>query len=219
MARTFDDKRVYDAYIAGRQSAALAAAVRVELFDLLDVGALAPEQIAARLGLHPRGVQSLRVARRADRGSQKTPRRPLDIHGGSGALSIALARGYVAAAGLSGRVTALAGDMSRDPVPADHDVHLFSQILHDWPPETCRALLERSFAALPAAGRVLVHEKLVGPGTPLANALVDLDMLVWTAGQQWDFEGLRALLEVVGFRDTAVRETSGYWSAVWARKP
>jgi acetylserotonin N-methyltransferase len=332
MSRTQGDKRVYDAYIAGRQSAALAAAVRVGLFDLLDAGPLAPDAIAARLGVSPRGARILvrvlgamgflavedgRAALADDareflvRGRPEwlgglidleiesflTPervlealasggasvygaedpwrrhaldpesaraftaamhsisarpaaalarepelaqaRRLLDVGGGSGAISIALARAwpdlrctvwdlesvcalareYVAAAGLSARVASLAGDMFGDPVPRDHDVHLYSQILHDWPPEACRRLLERSFAALPSGGRVLVHEKLVGPGAPLANALVDLDMLVWTEGQQWDFAGLRALLESVGFRDTALRETTGYWSAVWARKP
>ncbi len=331
MSRTHGDKRVYDAYIAGRQSAALAAAVRVGLFDLLDAGPLAPGEIAARLGLSRRGVQLLvrvlgamgllaledgRAALADDareflvRGrpewlgglidleieSYLTPervldalrsgsasvygaedpwrrhaqdperaraftaamhsisarpaaalarspelasaRRVLDVGGGSGALSIALARAwpdvrctiwdlesvcalareYVATAGLVERVDAVAGDMFRDPFPPGHDVHLFSQILHDWPPETCRGLLARSHAALAPGGRIAVHEKLVGPGAPLANALVDLDMLVWTEGQQWDFASLRDLLGAVGFRDATQAPTTGYWSAIFARK-
>ena len=40
-----DDQRVYDAYIAGRKSAAIAAAVRAGLFDLLAGGVVQRKRI------------------------------------------------------------------------------------------------------------------------------------------------------------------------------
>lgn len=327
-----DDRRIYDAYIAARQSAALAAAVRIGLFDLLAGGPLAPEELAERLGATPRGAAALlrvllamgllrrsgqRVALAEDaarflvRGGEEwlgglidlevesflTPRlvldalerdgasiyggedpwkrhaddperarafsramhsisvrpgaalaravdlggvsRLLDAGGGSGALAIqlarawpalrctvwdlptvcAIAREYVAEAGLSERIDLLAGDMFEDPFPSRHDAVLFSQILHDWPPETARTLLERAALALPPGGLLVVHEKLLSPDGPLANALVDLDMLVWTEGQQWDRDELAALVAEVGFEEVEVRPTTGYWSALLARKP
>ncbi len=109
--------------------------------------------------------------------------------------------------------------MLRAPFPAGHDVVLFSQILHDWPPDVCAELVAKSFAALPAGGRIVIHEKLVGDDAPLANALVDLDMLVWTEGQQWSEQELRSLLDAAGYEDVQRRGTVGYWSAVVARKP
>lgn len=57
-----DDRRVYDAYIAGRLSAALAAAVRLGLFDLLDGGPRAVSAIAEELGLARRGAEGLLAA-------------------------------------------------------------------------------------------------------------------------------------------------------------
>ncbi|MBZ0268987.1 methyltransferase, partial [bacterium] len=69
---------------------------------------------------------------------------------------------------------------------------------------------------------VLIHEKLVdddGRG-PRANALVNLDMLLWTEGQQFTFADLRELLTRAGFPVPGVKRTAtaGYWSAVTARK-
>jgi SAM-dependent methyltransferase len=57
--RTPDDRRIYDAYIAARQSAALAAAVRAGIFDALDAEPLTPDELAEQLGLRARPVRLL----------------------------------------------------------------------------------------------------------------------------------------------------------------
>ncbi len=164
----------------------------------------------------------------------------LDVGGGSGALALAAAKAfpalvctvldmpgvcaiageYAATAGLAARVRTHAADMFVDPWPAA-DAVLLSQILHDWPPERCRALLEKARAALPPGGIVLIHEKLVdddGAG-PLANALVHLDMLVWTEGQQFSEAELRGLLAATGFSSVTRHATAGSWSLVVGRVP
>ena len=323
--------KVYDAYIAGRQSAALAAAVRLGLFDALAPGALPLERLAERIGVANRplghlvralvamqllvegpggielsaeaatelvkdepgslcGLIDLEVENfltpglileailrdapsvyggadpwEAHRGDPERARaftaamhaislrpgealaerldfarggRLLDLGGGSGALSIALARRwpelrctlvdlpevcslaeqYVAAAGLERRVETLAADFFDDPLPLA-DWVLLSQILHDWSPRRGEALLRQVRGLLRPGGRVLVHEKLVeddGRG-PLANALVDLDMLVWTEGQQYSPRSLARLLRRSGFEVVSRSRTTGYWSVVEAR--
>jgi len=165
--------------------------------------------------------------------------RLLDVGGGSGAIAIALARawpnlrcliwdlrtvcdlarGYVSEAKLGDRVEVMAGDIFDDPVPPRHDAVLLSQILHDWSPETGARLVARLFDALLPGGQLFVHEKLISDDGPLANALVDLDMLVWTEGQQWSEGGLRDLLGDAGFEPIGCRRTTGYWSVVTATKP
>ncbi len=329
-----DDQRVYDAYVASRQSAALAVGVRVGLFDLLASGPRTAGEIAGRFAWSERAARCLLTAlsamgllrRRDDRfeaaddaacyavrgrpgslwalidlevehgltaerllaamtaddasvygGEDPWERhavdperaraftsamhavserpaaglaevvdladggRVLDVGGGSGAISIAIARrwkhahctvldlpivcevarGFIAASDLESRVTAVPGDMFARSWPTGFDVVVLSQILHDWPVDTGRELLARAFAALPAGGRAWIHEKLVedDEDAPLANALVHLDMLVWTRGQQYRFAELAALLDDAGFGDVRRRPTAGYWTLVEAVKP
>jgi len=327
------EKRVYDAYIAGRQSAALAAAVRLGVFAALDGGALDASALAARLGVaerplaqlcrvlfamglieregtrlslsddaarclvpgrpgalvglidleienflspalvldairrdgpavyagddpwleHARSASRARAFTRAMHDISAGPARALarsaafpgggrllDLGGGSGAISIALARAwpalecvivdlpavcaladeYVAAAELGARVRTFAADFFREPLPAGFDAVLLSQILHDWRPARGAELLALARASLRPGGVLLIHEKLVdddGRG-PLANALVDLDMLVWTDGQQYTRAQLRALIEAAGFDTIEIVPTADYWSLTRARR-
>ncbi len=332
-AMPLDDQRVYDAYIAGRQSAAVAAAVRAGLFDRLAASSpgapLDAAGVGAALGWSERGTHSMLAALtamglvvetahgyapsedarrylvRGEPGSlwglidmevdhflspralldalqrddasiygdedpweahERDPekaraftaamhsvserpaagvaerldlagvKRLLDVGGGSGALSIALARAhpslrctiwdiaavrplaeeYIAAAGLSDRVTAAVGDMFRDPLPRGYDAVLYSQILHDWNLDAGAALVQSAYDALEPGGRILVHEKLVEDdgSQPLANVLVHLDMLVWTEGQQYGVSQLMGLLEQTGFSRVERVRTAGYWSVV-----
>lgn len=48
--------------------------------------------------------------------------------------------------------------MFTDPLPDGHDVHLFSQVLHDWDAEQVAHLPAASFSALPAGGWLLDHD-------------------------------------------------------------
>jgi len=123
-------------------------------------------------------------------------------------------------AGLVDRLKMAPGDMFQDPLPGNPDVVLFSQILHDWSPEQGCMLLRSAFEALPEGGRVVVHEKLLNDerSGPAANALVTLDMLFWTEGQQLSFPEVRGMMEQAGFRDARVQQTVGYWSFVQAWK-
>lgn len=329
-----DDQRVYDIYVAGRASAAMAVGVRLGLFDLLDAGPLGAAAIADALELRARPTRSLLAALqgtglivlveesyglapdaaaylvrerpgslwglvdmevdefldparlmralRADDSSvyggedpwdahvqdpdkaraftaamhsvserpaagfaELAPlgdvRRLLDVGAGSAALSIAaadhfpnlhctpydlavvteIASEYIQAAGLSERVVPLAGDMFNEPFPGGHDAVLLSQILHDWSFDTGAQLLAKAYACLPPGGRILIHEKLVdddGQG-PRSNALVNLDMLVWTKGQQYKPMEIHAALRKAGFVNSKIEATTGYWSLATAQKP
>ena len=55
-------------------------------------------------------------------------------------------------AGCSEKVAVVAGDMLAAPLPADADVHLYSNVLHDWDEPVVRQLLSKSFDALPPPG-------------------------------------------------------------------
>jgi hypothetical protein len=164
----------------------------------------------------------------------------LDVGGGSGAHTIGalgrwphlrgiildmppvceVAAEHVARHGLAPRVTLHAADLWDDPFPAA-DLHLYADIFHDWPPERCRFLAQKSCASLPSGGRILVHEMLLDDDKtgPFAAAAYNVAMLIWTQGQQHTGAEIAAILRDAGFVDVAITPTTGYWSVVAGRKP
>ena len=166
--------------------------------------------------------------------------RLLDVGGGSGCFSLALAARhpalrctvmdlpamcaeaarYTVAADLADRVGTHAADMFADAWPDGHDGVLFSNVFHDWSDDACGGLAARAHAALPAGGRVFVHELLLDEGgtTPRTAAAFSLLMAVATQGRQFTLRELRTLLETAGFTDVTCTPTHGYHSVVSARR-
>lgn len=169
--------------------------------------------------------------------------RLLDIGGGSGAYDIELCRQYgalratvldlphvaeiaagkIAEAGMTDRI-ATAGGSFFEPLPADHDVHLLSMILHDWDETRNRALLRRSFEALPRDGTVVISELLVNDDKtgPAPAALMSLNMLIETeGGRNYTPAEYAAWLDDAGFRqvETVWFDGPAASGAVIGRKP
>jgi len=164
----------------------------------------------------------------------------LDVGGGSGAHSIGavtrwpglraivfdiapvceVAAELVAQHDLEDRIETAAGDMWEDPFPAA-DVHFYSNIFHDWPPEKGRFLSEKSFAALAPGGRIVLHEVLYNEDKtgPFATAGYSMIMLGWATGEQYSDSELMRTLADAGFADIEVKPTFGYYSIVTAGKP
>lgn len=167
-------------------------------------------------------------------------RRVLDVGGGSGCFMIAMAqqhpnlrctimelsamcevaREYVAAGEVADRVDAAAVDMFRQSWPAGYDAVFFSNIWHDWNTRTCTWLAARTFEALPAGGRIMLHEMLLDDdgGGPVTAASFSMLMLLATQGQQFTFSELKEILEAAGFTDVENTQTYGYYSVTTGYK-
>jgi SAM-dependent methyltransferase len=164
----------------------------------------------------------------------------LDVGGGSGAHCIGaalrwptlhavvfdtppvceVAEEFIARHGLQGRIRTQVGDMWQDPFPTA-DLHFYSMIYHDWPPEKCRFLTQKSFQSLEPGGRILIHEMLYNEDKTgsFPVAAFNIMMLLWTEGQQYSGAELAVMLTAAGFTDIEVKPTFGYWSIVSGRKP
>ena len=143
-----------------------------------------------------------------------------DVGGGSGSFAVAALLStpslkatvmdlppmepYVARAseehGLTGRLSFVAGDFFKDELPPA-DVYSLGYILSDWTTAEGQRLLAKIFRALPEGGAVLILERLFdedGCG-PLPTALMNLCMLLETAGRHRSAAEYVDLLKSVGF--------------------
>lgn len=168
-------------------------------------------------------------------------RRLLDIGGSSGVYSCALvdrspglsatvferppvdqaARTLLAERGYGDRVEVASGDMFSDPLPAAHDLHLFSHVLHDWGEEHVRQLLSASFVALEPGGWLVDHDTHINATKtgPLPVAEYSVLLMHSTPGKCWSLEELGAFLEDTGFVEVDCRPTAADRTAIIARRP
>ncbi len=183
---------------------------------------------------HSYGLAS-RMVHHADLG-----RALLDVAGGSGSYAIAAAQhdpsltctvldfaavcevaaDYAAKHGVADRVRTVAADMFVDAWPQGHDRVLFSDIFHDWDDARCAELARRAYAALPAGGRVLVHEMLLdddrlGPVNALSYSMI---MVFVAQGRQRTAGEIQKILTSAGFRDCERTPTVNGFSLMAATK-
>ena len=167
--------------------------------------------------------------------------RLLDIAGGSGiyACTIAahhphisatvferppvdgIARRMIEKRGYTARVSVVAGDMFTDPLPRDHDIHLFSNVIHDWDVAKVRPLLAASYAALPPGGLLVIHDAHLNADKtgPLPVAAYSALLMNVTEGKCYAISEMESLLTDAGFRAFTFAETTVDRSVLMARKP
>jgi len=61
------------------------------------------------------------------------------------------------------RLGFIGGDFLKEPLPRGHDALSFVRVLHDWPADTARALLQSAWEVLPSGGRILICEEFRTP--------------------------------------------------------
>jgi ribosomal protein L11 methylase PrmA len=167
-----------------------------------------------------------RFARQVD---LKARRKLLDLGGGSGAYSInavqaypelsavvfdlppvvEVTKEYLAEAGVEHRVTAQAGDFTRDALPPDVDAVVMASNLPIYDEEVIAAVVARAFAALLPGGEMhLVGEMLADDRSgPLDAAMWGLsEALTGGGGKAHTIAQCRGYFEQAGFIDIADAE-------------
>jgi predicted nicotinamide N-methyase len=147
--------------------------------------------------------------------------RLLDVAGGSGIYACSLAAHFpavtgtvldkapvdriaakaIAARGFSDRIDVIASDMLAAPLPHGYDVHLFSNVLHDWDEDVVMQLLRASAAALPSGGQIIIHDTFLNADKtgPLSIASYSVLLMHVTQGRCYSVSEMTAWLQEVGF--------------------
>jgi hypothetical protein len=120
--------------------------------------------------------------------------------------------------GFAERVGVQAADMFADDWPAGYDVHLFSNVLHDWDVPLVSRLLERSAQALPSGGLVIVHDAHLNSEKtgPLSVAEYSALLMHSTEGRCYGVSELGEFLAAAGFDRVRVVLTAADRSVVTA---
>jgi len=164
----------------------------------------------------------------------------LDIAGGSGVYACSMAAHHprlsatvfekppvdaiamraIAERGFSKQVRVAAGDMLADSLPGGADVHLYSNVLHDWDEPVVRTLVEKSFAALQPGGLIVVHDAFLNAAKngPLHVAEYSVLLMHSTEGRCYSTAEMGQYLTDAGFRDVTYRDTAAARGIMTAKK-
>jgi SAM-dependent methyltransferase len=127
---------------------------------------------------------------------------------------------YVTANGLEDRVTFVAGDFFKDPLP-EADVIMMGHILHDWNLDEKKTLVRKAWEALPPGGAFVVYDAIIDDErrTNALGLMMSLNMLIETPGG-FDYTGADCIgwLKEAGFREAHVEHLVGPDSMVVGRK-
>jgi precorrin-6B methylase 2 len=154
----------------------------------------------------------------------------LDIAGGSGIYACSFAAHHphlnatvlekppvdriaaqnIADRGFSGQVAVVASDMLDAPLPAEPDVHLFSNVLHDWDVPIVQKLLVASHQSLPAGGMLIIHDAFLNEDNtgPLHVAEYSVMLMHSTQGRCYGTGEMRKWLEAAGFGEVCYQDTA-----------
>lgn len=167
--------------------------------------------------------------------------RLLDIAGGSGIYACAIvarhahlratvlekppvdtvARRAIEKRGFADRVSVLAGDMLAGELPGGFDLHLISNVLHDWDVPVARQILAKSARALKPGGTLVIHDAHINETKtgPLPVAKYSALLMHSTEGKCYSLAEMRSFLDELGFTDFQFRETAVDRSIITVRKP
>jgi hypothetical protein len=118
-------------------------------------------------------------------------------------------------------VNVLSGDMFAAALPTGHDVHLYSNVLHDWDVDQVRRLLAASFEALPPGGLLIVHDAHLNAEKtgPLPVAKYSALLMSVTEGKCYSTAEMETLLTEAGFREFHYEPTVADRSFITVTKP
>lgn len=167
-------------------------------------------------------------------------KRLLDIAGGSGIYACAIVARYphlhatilekspvdritkrcLAERGFADRIDVQVGDMFIDSFPTGCDIHLFSNVLHDWDVDRVQQLLQKSFEALPSRGMIVIHDAHINADKtgPLPVAAYSALLMTITEGKCYSEKEMADYLSATGFCDIHYTPTAADRSIITARK-
>lgn len=167
-------------------------------------------------------------------------RKLLDVAGGSGIYACSLvahheqlqaavfekapvdkvAANAIAKRGYSDQVRVIEGDMFKGNLPSGFDVHLISNVLHDWNEKTVEQILRKSHQALDVGGLLVIHDVHINEEKtgPFPNAAYSAMLMHATEGKCYSLSEMYPMLLSIGFSNFQFAPTVADRSFITASK-
>lgn len=122
--------------------------------------------------------------------------------------------------GYSDKVNVHSADMMAEPLPTGPDIHLFSNVLHDWAIPEVKLLLRASYEALPKGGMLLVHDAFLLPDKsgPLHAAEYSVMLMHATQGRCYSSAEITEWAAELGFNSFHYQDTASARGVLTALK-
>ncbi len=165
----------------------------------------------------------------------------LDVGGGSGIYSCSLVSHHphitatvlekkpvdqiaskaIAKRGYQGQVNVLALDMFQSAWPTGYDLHLLSNVLHDWDEPEVNDLVRRSYNALLPGGMIIIHDAFINADKSgsLSVASYSVILMHSTEGKCYSTTEYESFLAKAGFEEITYKSTVADRGVMTARKP
>jgi len=132
-----------------------------------------------------------------------------------------VARNAIAKRGFGGRVSVSAGDMFAEPLPEGYDIHLISNVLHDWDIPVVKRLLAKSYQALAPGGLLVIHDAHINAekAGPLPVAAYSAMLMHSTEGKCYSITEMENYIDEIGFKGMNLIPTVADRSVLSASKP
>ncbi len=166
--------------------------------------------------------------------------RLLDVAGGSGVYACSIcahhhgieatvlekspvdqiARNAITERGFNDRVSVVAGDLFDENWPEGYDIHLLSNVLHDWNEGTVKQILRNSWESLTQGGVMLVHDTFLNEDKtgPLHVAEYSILLMHVTQGRCYSEREITDWAKEIGFVFDKRVESGAMRSALIYRK-
>jgi SAM-dependent methyltransferase len=121
---------------------------------------------------------------------------------------------------MADRLSVIAGDMFKEDLPIGFDVHLYSNVLHDWDTDDVKILLKKSYDSLLPGGLLLIHDAHINAekNGPVEIAEYSVLIMSSTQGKCYSVKEMEDMLIGAGFLNIEVIPTAAKRSVIKAKK-
>jgi SAM-dependent methyltransferase len=121
---------------------------------------------------------------------------------------------------MADRLSVIAGDMFEEELPKGFDVHLYSNVLHDWDTDDVKTLLKKSYDSLLPGGMLLIHDAHINAEKtgPVEIAEYSVLLMSSTKGKCYSVKEMEGMLVGAGFLNMELIPTVAKRSVIKAGK-